>query len=238
MPAVNVDDYYSAGYFLIRESKRPAWLDEPAGLVPDELISLESEFCPKLNISWGWNPPDRTSALDFGLYESKWDEFRHWCAAVHHKEIDIWSMLYSTDAARRFIQQFISESKWEKLFLVGVGLHRACEEDWQEPDGTEGVEIRILQHLPLEKGGHPLGFDVSSYAHHNFDHTWFSHEHYRGVFRDLGIRPGRYGLLQSQEEAILAQNYAEAHDKFSYQYWLLVSYPLVLGTWDTSSQTT
>lgn len=228
MSDINIDEYYSAGYFLIRKNKRPEWLDEPEGLVPNELISLEAEFCPKFHIIWGWDSDYRTNALEFGIDEAHWDTFASWCKDEHGKAIDVWSMFRSTDAIRRFIEQFIPESKREGLVIVGAGLHQSCEVDWREPDGTEGVEIRILDHLPLEKGGHILGFEIASYAHHNFDHTWFSHGHHRGVFKELGIRPGNFGLLQTREEAVLARDYTDQHDGYIYAYWLLVAYPITL----------
>ncbi len=78
----------------------------------------------------------------------------------------------------------------------------------------------------MERGGQVLGFDVASYAHYDFDHTWFSHGHHRGVFEDLGIRPGRFGLLQTREEAVLARDYTDAHDGYTYEYWLLIEYPI------------
>lgn len=225
MSSISLDDYYSAGYFLIRKSKRRSWLDEPIGLVPDEIISLEVEFCPKFYLSWGWGSDDRSEALNFGIDESKWDEFEKWCADHYSYEIEVWSMFRSTNAARRFIETFIPKTKQDELTIIGIGLHKSCMGDWQEPHGSEGVELRILQQLPMESGGQILGFDIASYAHHNFDHTWFSHGHHVGVFEELGIRPGRFGLLQTREEAILARDYTDAHDGYTYEYWLLVEYP-------------
>jgi hypothetical protein len=225
MSDIRLDEYYSAGYILIQKSPRPNWLDEPEGLVPHEMISLESNLAPKFHLSWGWQMEDRTPALRFGIDGTKWVEFEKWCADHLGKDIDIWSMFHSSDSIRSFITQFILPSHRERLVIVGAGLHQSCESDWQDPYETEGVEIQLLKHLPLEKSGQILGFDVASYAHHDFDHTWFSHLHHRGVFQELGIRPGQYGLLQSREEAIAARNYTDAHDGYSYEYWLLVEYP-------------
>lgn len=225
MLKISLDDYYSAGYFLIRKNQRPSWLDEPVGLVPDELISLETEFCPKLSVGWGWVSGSKTQALQFGIDDSQWEEFKTWCGAPDKNEIEIWSMFRSTDAIRRFIDTFIPKTKQDEFTIIGVGLDKSCIDYWQEePHDTEGVETRVLQQLPMELGGQLLGFDISSYAHHDFFHTWFSHGHHRGVFNELGIRPGKFGLLQTREEAILARDYADSHDGFFYEYWLLVEY--------------
>lgn len=77
----------------------------------------------------------------------------------------------------------------------------------------------------MEAGGQILGFEIASYAHHNFDHTWFSHGHHIGIFEELGLRPSRFGLLETREEAIFARDYTDAHDGYTYEYWLLVEYP-------------
>lgn len=225
MSNISLDDYYSAGYFLIRKNKRPEWLDEPVGLVPSEIISLEAGFCPKFNVSWEWT--DQTA--DFGIDDTKWHEFKDWREKQRAHDFEIWSMFRSTNAARHFVEMFIPETKRDGLTIIGAGLHKSCIDDWQEPYGTEGVELRILQQLPMEPGGQILGFEVTSYAHHNFDHTWFSHGHHRGVFKELGIRPGRLGLLQTREEAVLARDYTDAHDGYTYEYWLLVEYPMPEG---------
>jgi hypothetical protein len=227
---ISLDSYYSVGYFLIRKNKSPVWHDEPQDLLPDEIISLESEFCPKFHLSWAWGrPKSPEQALDFGIDETKWDELQQWCTDHHGADIEVWSMFRSTNAIRQFIKQFISESKQNGLTIVGVGLHQSCEDDWKEPYyDNEGVEIRIPQNLPMETGGQVLGFDIASYAHGNFDHTWLSHGHYRDLFQEFGIRPGKYGLLQTREEAIQARDYTDAHDGYVYEYWLLVEYPLML----------
>lgn len=229
MDEIKLGEYYSAGYFLIRKNTRPSWLDEPEGLIPDEIISLESEFCPKFNLGWAWDSDDQILALSFGIDEAKCPEFEQWCTHHHEHDIDVWSMFHSTHAIRQFVNLFIPRSKWDGLTIIGAGLHQSCIDDWKEPYGTEGVEMRILQELPMEKGGQILGFDIASYAHHNFDHTWFSHGHHRGVFEEFGIRLIKYGLLQTREDALLARQYTDAHDSYGYEYWLLVSYPLEIN---------
>lgn len=229
MNEVNLNDYYSAGYFLIRKSKRPFWLNEPIGLVSEDIVSLESAFCPKFHLSWGWGSERHDSAIEFGIDASKLGELGRWCSANHYKGIDVWSMFYSTDTVRAFINQFIPESKRNDLVIIGAGLHHSIHDDWLDEDETlEGVEKRILKKLPMELGGQILGFEVASYAHHNFDHTWFSHGHHKGIFEERGIRPEQYGLLQTQMDAIIARDYTNLNDGYAYEYWLLVSYPIAL----------
>lgn len=229
MTTINLDEYVSAGYFLILKGKRPHWLDEPAGLVLDEILSLECAFCEKLHVGWGWTPGNFQAALDFGIPEVHWEDFRNWCGASDRHDIEVWSMFRSTDAVRRFIAQFIPEDKRDGLVIVGAGVHEENVSEWEgKPFDSEGVELRIPKRLPMEPGGEFLGFDVSSYAHHNFDHTWFSHGHHHGVFQDLGIRPGPLGLIQTREDAIRARQYTSDHDSYDYEYFLLLSYPLAL----------
>lgn len=228
MNDINLDDYLSVGYFLIRKNIRPFWLNEPTGLIAENIISLETEFCDKFTLLWGWNE-DYEPAVKFGIDQEKVYELKSWGLDYHHKDIDVWSMFYSTDSARAFIQYFIPESKYDGLMLIGAGLHHSFHDDWLDDDEKlEGVEKRILEKLPIETGGQTLGFDISSYAYGDFDHTWFSHLHYRGVFEEHGIRPGQYGLLQTQKEAVIARDYANLHDGYTYDYWLLVSYPITL----------
>lgn len=234
MSDINLDDYYSAGYFLIRKNTAPFWLNNPEHLVPKEIISLESEFCPQFNWTWGSDLDRKDDALSFGINETKWSEFEKWCRDHLNKDMHIWTMFYSLTAARLFTHEFIPKSKWDGLMLIGAGLHSSCIAEWMElPEPpTEGVEFRLQQHLAMESGGQFLGFDVASYAHHNFDHTWFSHHHHQGVFKEYGIRPGTLGLLPTPKEAEIACNYTNEHDGYYYDYWLLVSYPLEIANRD------
>ncbi len=227
MSNIKLADYYSAGYFLIRKNQRPFWLIDENNLVSQEMISLETQFCPQFNLYWGWSDNRRDKALAFGIDKTKLDELKEWCLYDRQDRVDVWGMFHSPAIARDFINRFIAKSTYDGLYIIGVGLHHTCLEDWQEPYGDEGVETRILQQLPMETGGDILGFDVAGYAHNAFDHTWFSHMHHMGIFQELGIRASEYGLLQTREEALQVRDYTDIHDKnMGYEYWLLVSYPL------------
>ncbi len=227
MNHINLDDYYSAGYFLVRKSNRPFWLTEPARLVSEDLISLESEFCPKFHLSWGWDSDRHHLAIEFGIDPTRIGALERWCYTHHRNDIDVWIMFHSTKAVQAFVNQFIPKSERDGLLIIGAGLHQSAHDAWQDDDETiEGVEKRILEKLPIEIGGQILGFEVASYAHNDFDHTWLSHGHHKGIFEEYDIRPNQYGLLHSQQDAIIARDYTNLHDGYIYDYWLLVSYPI------------
>jgi hypothetical protein len=229
---IDLDDYYSGGYFLLRANK-PDWPALQTDLLPEKLISLSQHICPRLSVLWGWNPGNKQAALDFGIPQNKMDEFVEWCSA-YHADLDIMSMFNSNDAALRFIKRF--DLNTSDLYLIGASLPTELEEaNWRaESNGkVEGIEGRIEQHLPVETGGAILGFDVTSYAHHDIDCSWLCNHLHQDIFDLYGIHPNQYGLLETQAEAktvyswindpVINRTRAESQ---LYDYWLLISYPL------------
>jgi hypothetical protein len=144
------------------------------------------------------------------------------------------SMFHSTDGARRFVAYFLPEVA--NLYLIGVGLHHELETArWGIPDTqeTHGVTARISQHLPLEVDGTMLGFEVVSYAYHDFGHSWLCGGLEREMHDLYGIRPNPYGLIDTFTDAKKVHDWI-AEDNLQgtraepepYAPWLLVSYPL------------
>jgi hypothetical protein len=229
---INFDNYYSGGYFLLRADK-PGWPQLQTDLLPEKLISLSQHMCPRLSVYWGWNPGNREAALRFGIPEPKLDGFVEWCSA-YHADLDILSMFYSTEAARRFVKRF--ELNTQNLYIIGAGLPKELEEtNWSaESDGrVEGVEKQIEQHIPLEAGGSKLGFDITSYAHNDFDCSWLCNYLHHDVFELYGVRPNQCGLVETYTEAKTVYkwindgeiNRTRAESQL-YDFWLLVSYPV------------
>ncbi|MEZ4669842.1 MAG: hypothetical protein R3E39_18200 [Anaerolineae bacterium] len=116
--------FYSGGYFLIR-ANHPGWEQLRSALIPAKLISLSSCICPMFNVNWGWVTGDKQSALDFGIAEEAIDEFLDWCAEDYKQTVDIWSMFYTPDNARQFINRFKVDI--DQLYIIGVGLPQAFE---------------------------------------------------------------------------------------------------------------
>lgn len=248
---IDLADYYSGGYFLIREDN-PDWYEPVKNeLGVDKLLSLSTCICPRMDVWWGYYPGNPEAATGFRIPESKLDEFAEWCSMYPQTEIASMSMFYTVDAAQRFIARFLPNT--DGLYLIGVGLYKPLEAaGWNKLPSSalkfdlhvdlrlqqgepqiENVEDQITQHLPLAEGGIPLGFEVVSYAYNNFSHSWICSGIYEDMYALYGIRPGQFGLIQTREEAEkvyewIAEDDQKGHrgEPEPYAYWLLVSYPL------------
>lgn len=244
--AINLDDYYSGGYFLIREDK-PDWVN--SDFLPEKLISLSTCICPRVSVWWGWHPGDREAARKFGIPESKLEEFVQWCSDAHGFDIVHASMFYSADAAQRFVARFLPNT--DGLYLIGAGLYKPLEAaGWnrypnqvtydlkvnlllnEREQHIEGICDQIDQHLPLEAGGKPLGFEVICFFNSSdFADSWFCNGIHEDMLELFGIQPGEHGLIQTREDAQstrdwIMEDLAHRGEPLPYAYWLLVSYPL------------
>jgi hypothetical protein len=229
---IDLSQFYSAGYFLIRGS-HPGWEQLDRDLLPEKLISLSGHICPHLEVFWGWLPGNRDAALKFGIPEARLEEFLDWCREEYLSDMDMVSMFYSSEAARRFIQRF--DLSTEDLHIIGVGIHHTLEEkNWREPGEDEvlGVEKRIEQHLPLEEGGQILGFEVVTYEYHDFACSWLCSYAHRDIYKHYGIRPNAYGIIDRFEDAMKVYEWIEdalegrRGEPVPYDVALLVDYPL------------
>lgn len=233
---MNLADYSSAGYFLVR-ANRPDWPQFNVELLPGKVVSLSACLCPRLDITWGWTPGDPEAALEFGINEERLEEFLRWCKQDFEADVDYPGMFYSTDAARLFIQRFVDDTGG--LYLVGVGLSKELQKIARKRfDGDSrihGIEQQTTRRLPLENGGTALGFEVVSFSYNDFGDSWLCSGLERDMHRLYGIRPNSYGLLNTFEEAQIVYNWI-AEDKMQgrraepepYYPWLLVSYPFTI----------
>jgi hypothetical protein len=252
---IDLADYYSGGYFLIRANKyqleKPGWFQINIQLLPEKVLSLSQCICPSLEVYWSWHPSDREAALKFGVPEEKLDEFVEWCSTYPQPEISPTSMFYSVDAAQRFIDRFLPNT--DGLYLIGAGMYQPLEAaGWnrlpssalkfdihvdlrlqQAESHIENVEDQITQHAQLAAGGIPLGFEVVSYADSNFSHSWLCSGLHKDMKDLFDIQTGQYGLIKTREDAEkvyewIAEDDQKGHraEPEPYAYWLLVSYPL------------
>jgi hypothetical protein len=231
---IDLNDYYSGGYFLLRADK-PDWSTLQSDLLPEKLVSLSTCMCPRVSVGWGWNPGDKQAALDFGIPKDKLDEFVDWCGYASETEIGVWSMFSSLDNARQFIRRFLPDAT--DLKLIGVGLRQdLAEKNWLHSEGQrdEGVEKRIQQQLPIELGGEILGFDVVMYNYNDFGDSWLCSDLQHEMHNLFAIRPNQYGLLNNAVDARKIYEWIDEGEMLGihraepepYDFWLLLSYPL------------
>jgi hypothetical protein len=230
---IDLNDYYSGGYFLLRADK-PDWPQLKTDLLPEKLVSLSTCMCPRVSVGWGWDPGDKQAALDFGVPAERLDEFVAWCGYASETEIGVWSMFYSIDIARQFIRRFAPDTT--DLKLIGVGLpNDLAQNRWPQiiKEG-KGVDHQIQQRLPIEAGGEILGFDVVTYSYNDFGDSWLCSDLQQEMYNLFSVIPNQYGLLNSAEDARKIYDWIAEGEKLGihgaepepYDFWLILSYPL------------
>lgn len=232
MEPIELSDFYSGGYFLIR-ADRPDWPPPFGEHLPDKLISLSPCICPnRLSVTWGWIPGDREAALYFGVMETKLDDFISWCQRSYPTQIEYNSVFTSILFARQFVKEFIEDTR--DLYLIGIGLHQERQTIWKrEVNREEGVIKRIKRRLPIEEGGLPIGFEIVSRFHYEFSHSWLC----SGLDRDMnelfGLRTNASGLIDTYSDAKMVNDWIDEDDEKGsrgepepYDSWLFISYRL------------
>ncbi|HEX2909013.1 MAG TPA: hypothetical protein VHO69_19225 [Phototrophicaceae bacterium] len=197
---IDLNNFYSGGYFLLRANK-PDWPQLKTDLLPEKIISLSLCICPRLEIYWGWIPGNPEAALEFGIPQEKLDEFLLWCKAEYQTDLELTSMFYSTAAARRFIQRFLPDTT--NLYLIGAGLPKELEvKDWREFGEGEiiGIEKRIEKYLPLENSGDILGFEVISFEYQDLAHSWLCGSLHQTMCELFGFHPNKF-LVEGKYKA-------------------------------------
>ncbi len=232
---VNLNDFYSGGYFLIRAANLD-WGDEEK-LLPEWQLSFCDHMANKFDESWGWSEAGGKDVVtEFGMPPTKLDEFMAWFKSDYRATIDIFSMFYSVSGVRKFIQQF--EINAEQLHIIGTGLHKeSVAHSWEEPLDelhNVGVRKRIQQHLPIEVGGRPIGFEVVGFDDHVFLCSWLCNYLHRDMHELFGIRPNEYALIETYAEAKkvldwINENQPGRAEPGQYDVWLMVDYPLEAG---------
>ena len=231
MDNIDFNDYIAAGYTLVKDVDRKELQD--ADLVPDRIISLSSCIGVQFDVMWGWNPDQYAEQIKaFGIPETKFDEFVRWNNQITeqadpgHPRI-FGSLRFAQELARNFITDYSG------LHMIGIAVHRErVEAVWPRPDlGEETFNRLIAQGKPLEAGGNPLGFEVVG-LDYGFECSWYCSGLENDMRELFGIRPGKYGLLQSYEDARQVVGWIEEGDlgtrsePYPYEAWLIVEYPL------------
>jgi len=203
-----------AGFLLVKPVPRPDWLSRD--LLPDRIISASSCICPQFPRSYAirWcrdSDEARTEAFDaIGLVAEKREEAMDWATEEFEKAFGWPGVFLTLGAARKARAQFFADSD---LVVIGVGLPEqhcaafvshatpAPPEPGFAPVGKSGALSVVEAARPLPPPAAILGYEPLNVENGQIDHSWLCNHLEEHVAKDLGIRPGSTGLLQSLADA-------------------------------------
>jgi len=242
---VDLHDYTAGGYFITKIAQRDE--NRSPDLLPEQLFSLSSHINTSMvSVYWGWDlDKHRLEALVFGIPAEKLPDLTTWSRTTHEIETGFPDVFYSIDAARKFIKEFLPVRDNLALIsaalpnpLVGTFLNENKQRTYYPKEGIfketlYGVNYVLSEHKSLPSSGEILGFEVvSHYAH--LGCSWLCSSMERDMHREFGIRPGKYGLIETFEEANkvyewILEGTAKGEQRAEpepYYPWLIVRYPL------------
>lgn len=229
---VDLNDFYSGGYFLIRAIK-PEWEGLQGELLPERLLSFSGCISQRFYVFWGWGQDNLEEATQFGFPKTKLNEFIEWSKTEYKSSLGFPSMFYSVDNARAFIQRFELDTQY--LHILGAGLHKETDTQyWTDEPVLEGIPQHLVNQLSIEPGSTPLGFEVVGFDYHDFACSWLCNDLHHDMYNLFDIRPNSYGLLDTYGEAIQIRNWIwedpTRAEFVGHDVWLMVDYPLEAGT--------
>lgn len=238
MTNIDRSQFYSGGFFLIRAIETPQGLDD-SDLLPEKIISLSPCFCPKFDIHWNVKIMNSDEIIEFGVSESKWEQFEKWCDNNWFKQIEIGGMFNSIKYAQDFVDEFISDTTDLYLIEVGLPIYFVNDKLRELTSDNSDVSInkRIVEKTPLLQNGIPLGFEVVGSESYGFSCSWLCNYIHRDMHELYDINPNQYGLLDDYNDAKKVYDWI-AEDEMKgtraepipYDFWLLVSHPLMEET--------
>jgi len=242
---IDLRDYTAGGYFITKYAQRDE--NRSPDLFPEQLISLSSHISPgKASIYWGWDiDKNRDEALAFGIPAAKLPELATWYQATH-EVVGFPDVYYTLDAAREFVEAFLPVK--DNLVVLGIALPKSLVDGFlgdnqqtsYNPNTQEyshepyGINLALSKREPLLPSGEILGFEVVSH-YYNLGCSWLCSGLERDMHQEFGIRPGKYGLIETFEEANKVYEWILEGEKKGeqraepepYYPWLIVQYPLV-----------
>ncbi len=238
MAQTDTQSYLSAGYVITRAVRLPP---ERTGPLPAEVLSVSPDIAVFVPDYWAveWASCSmeerREEAARFGITAAELQAVMTWVTAHFGTDEIGWThVFYSLDLARTFLQTFLPHA--DDLVLLGIGVHPDIAPAFLEVnapppgEGRWGYYEMLARREGLAPGGEPLGFEVVGLGVGAL-HTWITNGWERITCSELGICPGRFGLLGEFDQAMQAADYRYPPGTFEeeaslWQPWLLVRYAL------------
>jgi len=210
-----------------------------ADLLPDHLISMSDCICDFIPDLWAleWaqaTPEDQIEeAAQFDVAPDQVQEIVDW--STQKMDIGVVGypcLFYGIGDARDFASRFLNVPD---LRLVGISLPADHVDDYlssQKPaadQGEPGIYPAICDRRDTTSGGTDLGWEPLCYEHGGF-HSWLCNSLEVEVAKDLAIRPGPSGFLDSASDGLRAAEYCGREEVGAepgfWAPWLVTEYPV------------
>jgi hypothetical protein len=200
----------SAGYYLVQPYEPHLNLSE--GLLPSHVLSLSACVCESFPGTWAleWvevkDGERAKSSAEFGVPEALLPSLITRATALFNEGSFMWPDVFrDLEVARSFARDFLPART--DVALIELGLPSDIADTVVqalasvERRGPTGVHTalsarRLVHHDAGVIGWEPLDFDWGQVAH-----SWLCNGIHVDASQRLGIRPGRLGLLSSEDEA-------------------------------------
>jgi hypothetical protein len=198
------------GVFVVRILDRPAGLGDKT--LPERLLTLSScltEFFPDAwAVEWAsCSQADRTAAaLKLDLSQEAVPELVRFVTDALSDGAIGWPCVWnSLDAARAAAHKFSLAP--ENFAMLELGVPDDAVEELLaalEPgpgEASTGIYASLQRRRPLRSGGTSMGWELLGVERAGDFHSWLCNSLQDEAERQLGVRPGPFGLLRTEKEA-------------------------------------
>jgi len=220
--------YICGGYFLVKRIPRPKDISD---LIPETFLTLSdcfTDIAPDIWAFEGYNVDDEersAEALKFGITGPA---VREMVSLLTHANGALPANAFPhLSVAQEFYRHSAPEAD---IALLGIGLEPSlmsslyAQRDDDVNRGYGLIERLELMH-PLQSGGERLGYEPLGFEATKF-HSWLCHNEPSEASQRFGVRPNRYGFIESFEDAVRVTKHLKTTGATTaiWEPWLIVQY--------------
>ncbi len=221
----HLSNFISGGFLITCEVDRPSYVSPD--LLPDHIVSASGCIGPFIPDTWciEWTQDTWDNRIEesekFGLSLHDLNEITEWATSRFGRSIGWPNVIFNYETAEELVIRFLRNVPGVRV--LELCLHRDMVQEFCKkaepllqqpgfaPNGRQGIHEAILEEkLPIQSGD-VLGFEPLA-----FDYTlscsWLCNSLDTQVEESLGIKPNRYGFIDSLEEAVKCVEYISGDD--------------------------
>ena len=164
-------------------------------------------------------------AIEFGIEQSQIPGLVTWAKAQHNPNYLVFTDVHPP---LQFVQRFISPDSL--VHVIGIGLHASLLSSFESQLAKDmnrgfGLAEIVNEKCPLAAGGTAIGYEPLGFEACHF-HSWLCHDVPDETFRQFGIAPNRFGLIDNLQDARRANDYLlkAGAEPAIWEPWLLLDY--------------